>query len=65
VTRTIYRNDKTGAEVEQIALKHGEHAWNGTTLHKVDIPLIGEPSNDINTTDEVANFFMNHRKPSK
>lgn len=65
VTRTVYRNDKTGAEVEQIALKHGEHAWNGSTFHKGDIPLIGEPSNDINTTDEIANFFMNHPKPTE
>jgi len=62
VTRTTYRNDKTGAEVEQIAIEHGQHAWPGSTDHRDDIPLIGTPSNDINASDEVVDFFLSHPK---
>jgi polyhydroxybutyrate depolymerase len=65
VTRTIYRNGDTGATVEQIALKHGQHAWAGSTDHRADIPLVGQPSNDINASDEIVNFFMTHPKVNK
>ncbi len=63
VTRTIYRNNDSGATVEQIALDHGQHAWPGSTDHRGDIPLIGQPSNDVNATDEIVSFFMTHPKP--
>ncbi len=65
VTKTIYRNDETGATVEQIALAHGQHAWDGSEDHGGDLPLIGMPTNDINASDEIVNFFMTHPKPRK
>jgi len=65
VTRTIYRNGETGATVEQLALDHGQHAWPGSTDHRNDLPLIGQPSNDVNATDEIVSFFMTHPKPGK
>ncbi len=65
VKKTIYRNEETGATVEQIALDHGQHAWPGSTDHGGDIPLIGMPSDELNASDEIVNFFMTHPKPRK
>lgn len=65
IKKTIYSNEQTGATVEQIAINHGQHAWAGSEDHRGDLPLIGIPTNELNASDEIVNFFMTHPKVRK
>lgn len=64
----IVENDKTiridyacknGADVKQIIVKDGGHAWFGGNAGRKKNPI---PSTSINSTDEIWDFFSNFKK---
>jgi hypothetical protein len=55
-----FRNPSTGAEVRQITLNEGTHAWAGSSDHTGDIPIIGQPNEKFSASDAIGYFFLAH-----
>jgi poly(3-hydroxybutyrate) depolymerase len=55
-----WRNPATGAEVRQVTLSQGTHAWAGSSDHSGDIPIIGQPNEKFSASDAIAKFLLEH-----
>jgi poly(3-hydroxybutyrate) depolymerase len=55
-----FNNPANGAEVRQVTLAQGTHAWAGSTDHSGDIPIIGQPNEKYSASDSISQFFLEH-----
>jgi poly(3-hydroxybutyrate) depolymerase len=55
-----FHNPINGAEVRQVTLAKGTHAWAGSSDHSGDIPIIGQPNEEFSASDAIAKFLLEH-----